>query len=145
MKSATKLLGLALPLATILVLAVLLTGSGVPQIGPMPDMYAFRRRFAVAGAGLDELGEDMQARIMQLAGAVDEDLLGPFLVIAKAAHAGETEVDEGELARAYGTSSPGRIRRLLDHLERQGLIVVREDFGGSRTVMVPGLEGLPAE
>jgi hypothetical protein len=73
---------------------------------------------------------------------VEEDLLGPFLVIAKAAHAGETQVDEAALARAYGTSSPGRIRRLLDHLERQGLVVVREDFGGDRTIMVPGLEPL---
>jgi hypothetical protein len=114
-------------------------------IGPMPDMRAFRRRFAVAGAGLSELNEAVQARIMQLAGAVEEDLLGPFLVIAKAAHAGETQVDENALARAYGTSSPGRIRRLLDHLERQGLVVVREDFGGDRTVMVPGLEGVGAE
>ena len=114
-------------------------------IGPMPDMRAFRRRFAVAGAGLGELDEAVQARIMQLAGAVEEDLLGPFLVIAKAAHAGETQVDENALARAYGTSSPGRIRRLLDHLERQGLVVVREDFGGDRTVMVPGLEGVGAE
>ena len=107
-------------------------------------MHAFRRRFAIASAGLDTLDEEIQARIMQLASAVDEDLLGPFLVIAKAAHAGETEVDENALARAYGTSSPGRIRRLLDHLERQGLIVVREDFGGARTVMVPGLEGVGA-
>ena len=111
----------------------------------MPDMRAFRRRFAMAGAGLDDLPEETAGRIMQLAGAVEEDLLAPFLVIARAAHAGETQVDEDELARAYGTSSPGRIRRLLDHLERQGLIVVREDFGGSRTVMVPGLEGQPAE
>ena len=108
----------------------------------MPDMRAFRRRFAVAGAGLEELDEVLQARIMELAGAVEDDLLGPFLVIAKAAHAGETQVDENELARAYGTSSPGRIRRLLDHLERQGLVVVREEFGGDRTVMVPGLEPL---
>nr|WP_247712448.1 ATP-binding protein [Qipengyuania xiapuensis] len=113
-------------------------------IGPMPDMHAFRRKFAIAAAGLDALEDDMQARIMQLASMVDEDLLGPFLVIAKAAHAGETQVDENELARAYGTSSPGRIRRLLDHLEKQGLIVVREDFGGARTVMVPGLEGVGA-
>ncbi|MBA4764018.1 MAG: ATP-binding protein [Erythrobacter sp.] len=114
-------------------------------IGPMPDMRAFRRRFAFAGAGLSELEEQLQAQIMRLANGVEEDLLGPFLVIAKAAHAGETEVDEQELARAYGTSSPGRIRRLLEHLERQGLIVVREDFGGGRTVMVPGLEGVDAE
>nr|WP_247712136.1 ATP-binding protein [Qipengyuania qiaonensis] len=114
-------------------------------IGPMPDMRGFRRRFAIAAAGLDDLAEDAQRRIMQLAEAVEEDLLGPFLVIAKAAHAGETQVDEHALARAYGTSSPGRIRRLLDHLERQGLVVVREDFGGDRTVMVPGLEGIGAE
>ncbi len=111
-------------------------------IGPMPDMRAFRRRFAMAGAGLDELPEDTAARIMELAEAVEEDLLAPFLVIARAAHAGETQVDEEALARAYGTSSPGRIRRLLDHLERQGLVVVREDFGGDRTVMVPGLGDL---
>ena len=114
-------------------------------IGPMPDMAAFRRRFAIAGAGLDALAAETQARIMQLAGSVEDDLLGPYLVIASAAHAGETEVDEDALARAYGTSSPGRIRRLLDHLERQGLIVVREDFGGGRTVMVPGLEGVGAD
>ena len=114
-------------------------------IGPMPDMRAFQRRFAVAGAGLDELGEETRERIMTLAVRVEEDLLAPFLVIARAAHAGETQVDEDDLARAYGTSSPGRIRRLLDHLERQGLVVVREDFGGGRTIMVPGLEDVPAE
>ena len=29
---------------------------------------------------------------------------------------------------------------ILGHLERQGLVVVREEFGGGRTVMVPGLD-----
>ncbi len=113
-------------------------------IGPMPDMQVFRRDFAIAGAQLDDLNEATRARILQLAGQVEEDLLAPWLVIASAAHAGETEVDEDALARAYGTSSPGRIRRLLDHLEKQGVIVVREDFGGVRTIMVPGLEGISA-
>jgi len=111
-------------------------------IGPMPDMGAFRRRMAMAGAGLDDLDEALRDRIMQLAAAVEPDLLAPFLVLASSAHAGEVQVDEDALGRAYGTSSPGRIRRLLDHLERQGLIVVREDFGGERSVMVPGLDGL---
>ena len=113
-------------------------------IGPMPDMQTFRRRFAIAGAGLEELGDGLQQRILTLSQAVEEDLLAPFLVIARAAHAGETQVDEDALARAYGTASPGRIRRLLDHLERQGLVVVREEFGGGRTIMVPGLEGVGA-
>ncbi|QKG70198.1 ATP-binding protein [Erythrobacter mangrovi] len=116
-------------------------------IGPMPDMGSFRRRFAMAGAGLDLLDEDLRERIMQLARGVEDDLLAPFLVLAKTASAGEADVDEDELGRAYGSSSPGRIRRLLDHLERQGLIVVREDFGGGRSVLVPGLESsaTPAE
>jgi hypothetical protein len=114
-------------------------------VGPMPDMGAFRRRFAVAGARLDLLDEATRTRIMQLARGVEDDLLAPFLILARTARGGEAEVDEDALALAYGTSSPGRIRRLLDHLERQGLIVVREDFGGTRSVMVPGLEGEAAE
>ena len=35
---------------------------------------------------------------------------------------------EDELGRLYGSASPSRVRRLLDHLERQGRIVVREDW-----------------
>ena len=30
--------------------------------------------------------------------------------------------------------APGRIRRLIEHLEKSGLIVVRTDFGGRRSV-----------
>jgi hypothetical protein len=37
-----------------------------------------------------------------------------------------------------------RLRRLLDHLESLGLIVIREEFGGGRSVLVPGLEAQPA-
>ena len=55
---------------------------------------------------------------------------------------GASAPDEDELARVYGTSSPSRIRRLLEHMERQGLIVVREEFGGGRTIIVVGLEDL---
>lgn len=57
MNASVKLLGMALPLATVLVLAVLLTGSGVPQIGPMPDMIvtvlelAVRTLYAIAIGG----------------------------------------------------------------------------------------------
>jgi hypothetical protein len=42
-------------------------------------------------------------------------------------------------SRLYGSASPSRVRRLLDHLERQGRIVVREDFGGARSISVPVL------
>ena len=79
MKSATKLLGLALPLATILVLAVLLTGSGVPQIGPMPDMIvtvlelAVRTLYAIAIGG--SAAVSMQITGMNVANARRCELL----------------------------------------------------------------------
>ena len=43
------------------------------------------------------------------------------------------------LARAYGTSSPGRVRRLIDYMEKLGVIVARTDFSGKRSIGVPGL------
>jgi hypothetical protein len=43
------------------------------------------------------------------------------------------------LARAYGTSSPGRVRRLIDYMEKLGVIVARTDFGGRRSIGVPQL------
>ena len=113
-------------------------------VGPMPDLSGFRRRHAFATARMDELPGPARERILQLSRQVEDDVLAPFLLVAKAAHAGETEVDEAALARAYGTASTGRVKRLLDHLERLGLVVVREDYGGTRTIMVPGLETLAA-
>ncbi|MEZ5742250.1 MAG: ATP-binding protein [Sphingomonadaceae bacterium] len=104
------------------------------------DMSAFRRQFAFAVAGLDALEDEQRAQVEALAGTVDDDLLAPFLVIARAALEGMTAPDEEELARVYGTSSPGRIRRLLEHLETTGLIVLREEYGGGRTIFVPGLD-----
>ncbi|MEN7537990.1 ATP-binding protein [Aurantiacibacter flavus] len=104
------------------------------------DMAQFRRLFAHASAGLERLDPSRRAAVEQLAQSVDDDVLAPFLAIAAAAAEGRSAPDEEELARVYGSSSPGRIRRLLDHLERTGLIVVREDFGGERTITVPGLE-----
>ena len=104
------------------------------------DTSAFRRRLALAVAGFDESDEDEQARaILQLARGVPEELLAPFLAIARAAAAEEHCPDDDELARIYGTSSPARARRMLDYLEKGGHIVVRTDFGGRRTVAIPGL------
>ncbi|TIX48913.1 ATP-binding protein [Alteraurantiacibacter aquimixticola] len=104
------------------------------------DMTEFKRLFAIASAGLERLDEAQRAAVEQLAEGVADDVLAPYLAIAAAAAEGRTAPDEDELARVYGTSSPGRIRRLLDHLEKTGLIVVREDFGGERSISVPGLE-----
>ncbi len=115
-------------------------------VGPLPDMVAFRRRFAIASARLERLDEPARARILQLGEAVPDDVLAPYLAVAAAAAEGLSAPDDEELARVYGSNSPGRIRRLLEHMERLGLIVVRQDFGGGRTVLVPGIEaGAPSD
>jgi hypothetical protein len=104
------------------------------------DALEFRRRFCAAVAGLEHDPDDEQtALILRLSRAVPEELLAPFLAIARAAAQGEHCPDDEELARIYGTSSLGRVRRMLDNLEKCGAIVVRTDFGGRRTVSIPGV------
>ena len=104
------------------------------------DMEQFRREFAFALSRIDRLNDTQQATARQMVTAVDSDILAPYLVIIRAAFEGKDAPDNDELAAAYGTSSPGRIRRLLDHIETLGLIVIREEYGGGRTLMVPGVE-----
>ena len=103
------------------------------------DLAMFRRRFAMALAGITRADDPVYASLLHLARKVPDDVLAPFLVIARAAIDGEPCPDDDALARVYGTRSPGRIRRLLDHLEKSGLIVVRTDFGGRRSLGVPEL------
>lgn len=111
------------------------------------DLMQFRRRFAIAYAGLDDPADESIPQILRLARNVPEELLTPFLVLARAARDNAPCPDDDALARAYGTSSPGRIRRLLDHFERTGIIVMRTDFSGRRSVTIPelGLATAPLE
>jgi hypothetical protein len=101
------------------------------------DITRFRRLFAHAVSGLDQLESDAQAIIAAAAEGVDDDCLAPYLAILIAGHTGQAMPGEDELGRLYGSASPSRVRRLLDHLERQGRIVVREDFGGERSITAP--------
>ncbi len=103
------------------------------------DIAQFRRRYAMAVAGIFRPQDDAWADLLGLARQVPDDLLAPFLVIARAAIDEAPCPDDAALARAYGTSSPGRIRRLLDHLEKSGLIVVKTDYSGRRAIGIPDL------
>lgn len=107
------------------------------------DITSFRRRFALAVAGV---GED-DTELLRLARSVPDETLAPFLLLVRAARDGAPCPDDEDLARAYGTSSSGRIRRLLDHFEKSGLIVVRTDYGGRRSIGVPelGVSTAPVE
>lgn len=82
--------------------------------------------------------------IERLAEEAEEDVLAPNLVNAAESPQGRNRPNEDELARVYGSLSPGRIRRLLEHIECSNLIAVREDFGGVRTISVRGLQGICA-
>lgn len=107
--------------------------------GQMLGLAEFRRRFAMAVAGIVDPLCDTHSEILRIARSVPDDLLAPFLLLARAAQDGAACPDDAELARVYGTSSPGRVRRLLDYLEKSELIVVRTDFGGRRSIGIPAL------
>lgn len=107
-------------------------------VGHGLDIVAFRRRFAMAVAGVVP-GDAQWEEIVALGAEVPDDLLAPLLVIARAAQQGAPCPDDAELSRIYGTNSSGRIRRLLEHFEKAGLIVLRTDFGGRRSIGVPAL------
>ena len=46
---------------------------------------------------------------------------------------------DADVARAYGSRSPGRARRLLAYMEERQVIVCRLDPRGRRIVAIPGL------
>ncbi|NQX95713.1 MAG: ATP-binding protein [Erythrobacter sp.] len=103
------------------------------------DMSRFRRLFAFEVGGLNRLESSAKSAVERMVESVDEDVLAPYMALVVASALGESMPSEEELALLYGSSSPSRVRRLLDHLERGGLIVVREEFGGDRSITVPGV------
>jgi len=103
------------------------------------DAIRFRRGFAMALAGIANPSDERWSGLLGLAAGVQDELLAPFLLIGRAALEGGPCPDDAELAQVYGTSSPRRIQRLLDYLEKDGLIVVRTDFSGKRSVGLPHL------
>ena len=64
---------------------------------------------------------------------------GVFLIVAQAAVTGAPCPSDAALARAYGTHSLSRARRLITYFEERGLLVVRTDFKGMRIVNFPDL------
>jgi hypothetical protein len=102
----------------------------------VPDMNDFRRMLILARAGLssdmaqDDAWKDISAR----AAVLPEDLQGVFLILARAAKEGAPCPSDAAIARAYGTHSLGRARRLLTYIEEQGLIVCQLDGTGRRIV-----------
>jgi hypothetical protein len=107
---------------------------------PLP-LPAFRRRLAVARAGVDARTAegDGWTKALELSETLPDDLQGVFLLVARAAVAGTPGPSNAELARAYGTHSERRAQRLLGYFEERGLLVVRTDFHGQRILAFPDL------
>ncbi|PTM90189.1 ATP-binding protein [Mycoplana dimorpha] len=105
------------------------------------SLPAFRRKMAVARSGVDAetAGTELWATALELSRAVTEDLQGVFLLVAQAAVRGLPCPSDVMIARAYGTHSARRARRLLGYFEEQGLIVVHSDLAGLRIVAFPDL------
>ncbi len=101
-----------------------------------PDLNAFRRMLTRARAGIsaemadDDVWQDVQARGANL----PEDMQGIFMMIARAALDGLSCPSDLAIARAYGTRSLGRARRVLTYMEEQELIVCQMDGAGRRIV-----------
>lgn len=110
--------------------------------GPPMPMGEFRRRVAIARAGVDEetAASEGWAQALELSVRVSDDLQGVFLLLAKAALRQEECPSDPRIAKAYGTHSARRARRLLGYFEEQGLVVVHTDFAGKRIVAFPDLE-----
>jgi hypothetical protein len=105
------------------------------------ELTDFRRRLAVAKARIDRdlaAGEPWQ-QALAISGSLPDDLQAVFLIVAKAAIAGEPCPPDIALARAYGTHSARRARRLLAYFEERGVAVVRTDFHGRRVVAFPDI------
>lgn len=111
--------------------------SGSPM-----SLSEFRRRVAIARSGVDaETAEtETWTTALNLSTMVSEDLQGVFLMLATAAIRGEPCPSDARIARAYGTHSARRARRLLGYFEEQELIIVHADLSGKRIVGIPELQ-----
>lgn len=105
------------------------------------NLNAFRRRLAVARAGVDTATADGSEwdRAVAFAADLAEDIQGIYLLIARAAMEGSPCPPDGEIARACGSRSPGRARRLIAYMESRNIVVTRNDPRGLRIIALPDL------
>ena len=102
----------------------------------VPDLADFRRMLtrARAGLGSDMADDDGWQDVSVRASLLPEDMQGVFMMIARAAKEGWPCPGDASIARAYGSHSLRRARRLLTYIEEQGLIVCQLDGAGRRIV-----------
>ncbi len=109
--------------------------------GGVPDLSVFREKLSVARAGVDsgEVDTNDWERAALIAAELPEDMRGVYLLLAKAALAKAPCPPNAEIAKAYGTRSPGRARWLLAHMEERGFLLCATDMRGNRIVTLTDL------
>ncbi|MBZ6077170.1 ATP-binding protein [Microvirga puerhi] len=114
----------------------------IRRVGGEPlSLPVFRRRLAVARAGVNTqtaVGSDWD-RAVAFAADLEEDIQGVYLLLARAAMEGAPCPPDGEIARACGSRSPGRARRLVAYMESRNIVVTRNDPRGLRIIALPDL------
>jgi hypothetical protein len=113
--------------------------QGVTKPPLSPTEFARRLTLARAGLFSEDLADDGWAAALRLADGVPEDMLGVFMLIARAAREAAPCPSEEEIARVYGTASIGRARRLLGYMESRNYLALRVDLRGRRTAAIPSL------
>jgi len=107
---------------------------------PAPfDLPAFTRRLSMARAGIFGEADEGWAPALAAAEGLPDDMLGPFLLLARAAREQQPCPSDEAIAASYGTASLGRVRRLLSYIESRELIVTRVDLSGKRSIAIPRL------
>ncbi len=103
------------------------------------DLAGFRRKLALARAGVGADGEDEAwTEVVARSEELPEDMQGVYLLLAKAARDAEPCPGDEVLARAYGSHSPSRGRFLLTWMAERGYIAAETDFRGNRVVTIAG-------
>ncbi|MFD2236747.1 ATP-binding protein [Aureimonas populi] len=102
------------------------------------DMAVFRRRLALARAGIEGEESEEWRTVVERSEALPEDMQGVYLMVARAARDGQPCPEDGALAKAYGSHSPSRGRFLLTYMAERGFIAVETDFRGNRVVTIAG-------
>jgi hypothetical protein len=108
------------------------------------DLAAFRIRLAMTRAGIEGEGWD---EALALGATLPDDMLPVFLLLARAAREGAPCPSDAELAAIYGTTSLGRLRRVVAYMEEQNIVAARTDLSGRRSLSLPvlGWTTAPAE
>ncbi len=106
---------------------------------PPIDLAEFTRRLSMVRAGIFDAADDSWAPALEAARGLPDDMLGPFLLVARAAREGAPCPTDEAIAASYGTASLGRARRLLQYIESRELIVSRVDLSGKRSIAIPRL------